>query len=310
MKRKIGEFIGKERGPLIIGIGGIHGNETAGIKALETVLSMLENEPLKNPSFNYKGKFIAIKGNLQAIDAKQRFIDKDLNRNFIKSRLDNLNRPEYAEDYEAFQIIDLIKEEIDRYRPENLVIIDIHTTSSTGGIFSIIPEDSACLEIALSMHAPIIQGMTNGVTGTIMDYFNSDILGVNTKTLTFESGHHNDPYAVTIAIAAVVAALRKIGSVKASDVESRHDQLLINYSLNLPSLTRLVMKHTIDQSKSFKMLPGYLNFQEVKRGEVVAHNDDGPIKIKEDGLILMPLYQNQGEDGFFLIKRVEQYEFR
>jgi succinylglutamate desuccinylase len=309
MNRKIGEFIGKERGPLIIGIGGIHGNEIAGIEALEIVLAMLENEPTKNPDFNYKGKFIAIYGNLQAIDASQRYIDKDLNRNFIKSRLDKLSRPEYAEDYEAFQIIDLIKEEIDLYQPEDLIIIDIHTTSSTGGIFSIIPDDPGCLEIALSMHAPIIKGMTEGVTGTIMDYFNSETLGVNTKTLTFEAGQHFDPNAVTIAIAAIVAALRKIGSVKASDVESRHDQVLINYSRNLPNITKLVMKHTIDQSKSFKMLPGYINFQEVKQGEVVALNDDGPIKIKEDGLILMPLYQDQGEDGFFLIKRVENYEF-
>jgi succinylglutamate desuccinylase len=309
MNRKIGEYIGKERGPLVLCIGGIHGNETAGINALKNVLSMLENEPTRNPSFNYKGKFVAIHGNLQAIDVNQRYIDKDLNRNFVKSRLHLLNRPKYAEDFEAFQIIDLIKKEIEEYQPESFVLIDIHTTSSNGGIFTIIPEDFDCLEIALSMHAPIIQGMTKGVTGTVMDYFTTELLGVKTKTLTFEAGQHEDPNAVILAIAAVIAALREIGSVEPSDVESRHDQVLINYSVNLPSITKLVMKHTIDQSKSFKMVPGYLNFQEVKKGEIVAHNIDGPIAIKEDGLILMPLYQEQGEDGFFLIKRVEKYEF-
>jgi len=309
MDRKIGEYIGTEKGPLLVCIGGIHGNETAGLLALEQVLTMLNNEPAKNPNFSFKGKFIAIRGNLAAIKKKQRFIDRDLNRNFIPERLDKLKQPIYSEDQEALEIIDFIKSELLDYETEEFVLIDLHTTSSLGGIFTIIPEDNDSLQIAKSMHAPIIQGMTKGVSGTVMDYFKTSNLEVDTKTLTFESGQHEDPSSITLAIAAVIAALREIGNVEAHDVENRHDQLLIDYSKDLPSITSLIMKHTIDPSKSFRMKAGYHNFQEVSQGEEVAMNDDGPIVISENGLILMPLYQKQGEDGFFLIKSVSEYEF-
>lgn len=309
MDRKIGEYIGKAHGSLVVCIGGIHGNETAGIEALKKVLKMLEREPERNPEFVFKGKFLAIHGNLEAIKSKKRFIEKDLNRNFNKQRLDNLSTSEVHEDKEAQEIIALVRHEILAYRAEKLLLIDLHTTSSPGGIFTIIPEDDRSLDIARSMHAPIIRGMTKGVQGTTMHYFNSVNMGLPTKSITFESGQHKDPNAIIIAVAAVIAALRSLGSVMPHDVESIHDEILKNYSLNLPSLTKLIMKHSIHAGDGFEMLPGYLNFQAVKKGEVVAKDKDGNIAVPEDGLLLMPLYQKQGEDGFFLIKRIEQYEF-
>ncbi|GLR18983.1 M14 family metallopeptidase [Portibacter lacus] len=309
MNRKIGEYLGQEKGPLIIGIGGTHGNELAGVKALKTVLEMLVQEPSKNPSFVFKGKFVAIHGNIAAMKANKRFIDKDLNRNYSKTRLYNLEEPVFTEDREALEIIQFVKDEISAYNPQEVVIIDLHTTSSPGGIFTIVPNLKDCLELAKTLHAPVIQGMVTGVKGTTMNYFNSENLGVHTKTLTFESGQHDDPMSITIAIAAVIALLRGVKSVEPHDVESHHDQILKNFSKDLPKMTKLVMKHTIIDPASFNMLPGYLNFQKVKKGEIVANNRFGPIRIVEDGLLLMPLYQKQGEDGFFLIKKIDEDEF-
>ena len=37
----------------------------------------------------------------------------------------------------------------------------------------------------------------------------------------------------------------------------------------------------------------------------IAQDKQGPIEAPEDALLLMPLYQSQGEDGFFLIKKLE-----
>jgi hypothetical protein len=50
------------------------------------------------------------------------------------------------------------------------------------------------------------------------------------------------------------------------------------------------------------MDPGYSNFQEVVEGQVVAHDHAGPVAIGEKSRLLMPLYQEQGEDGFFLVR--------
>ena len=55
------------------------------------------------------------------------------------------------------------------------------------------------------------------------------------------------------------------------------------------------------------MVEGYKNFQKVEEGEVLAQDKSGKIVAPEDALVLMPLYQQQGEDGFFLIKEVEGY---
>ncbi len=312
MKRIIGEYTGTEYGPLIICIGGIHGNEFAGVKALDLVLKMLEVEHIANPEFTFRGRMVAIRGNLSALKLKKRYVDKDLNRNFNKLRLDAIIKgeihAEYTEDYEAIEIIRFVRNEIKDYQATKVVIIDLHTTSSPGGIFTIVPDDLPSLKIAKEMHAPVIQGMIDGVKGTTMHYFNSENLGVISRTISFESGQHNDPKAVTIAIAAIVACLRALGCVNPHDVESQHDKILINFSKNLPSVTKLIMKHPIKPSDNFKMKPDYLNFQRVYKGEIIATDVNGPIAISEDGILLMPLYQDQGEDGFFLIKEIKEYE--
>ncbi len=50
-ERVIGIFDENHRGPLVIMFGGIHGNETAGVKALEYLIKMLEVEHITNETF-------------------------------------------------------------------------------------------------------------------------------------------------------------------------------------------------------------------------------------------------------------------
>jgi succinylglutamate desuccinylase len=55
------------------------------------------------------------------------------------------------------------------------------------------------------------------------------------------------------------------------------------------------------------MEPGFRNFQAVRRGEVLARDRMGEIKASETGLILLPLYQPLGNDGFFLGREVKRF---
>lgn len=313
MGRIIGEYIGEEKGPLVICIGGIHGNETAGLKALDLVLKMLEVEPIANPGFSFNGKFVALQGNIPAIKRGKRYIDRDLNRIFIPSRiqsfLDKSASPQYSEDLQALEIIAEVNRQIKEYKPDQLIILDLHTTSSPGGIFTIVRDEHETIQIAKEMHAPIVKGFIEGIQGTTLHYFTEESLKTKVHTITFESGQHQSPNSVPVAIAAIVACLRAIGCVKADDVENQHDKILIDYSRNLPAFTELIKKHNISEEDRFKMEPNYLNFQKVRKGEVIAHDKNGPITVEEDGLILMPLYQDQGEDGFFIIKSITENEF-
>ena len=45
-----------------------------------------------------------------------------------------------------------------------------------------------------------------------------------------------------------------------------------------------------------------MNFQSVKAGDLIAGDAGGDVIVAEAGRLLMPLYQEQGEDGFFLVR--------
>ena len=75
----------------------------------------------------------------------------------------------------------------------------------------------------------------------------------------------------------------------------------IRYRFPVPSGTR------------FAMVPGFSNFDLVEEGEVLAHiggTEQAEVHSPSDGLLLMPRYQGQGEDGFFLGNEVRRFWLR
>lgn len=309
--RIIGSYQGSEKGPLLLVLGSIHGNEPAGTRALQELFAMLKAEPPKNPGFSFRGKLIGIRGNLRAIEQKKRFIDKDLNRQWTP---ENINRVTSApvstldsEDQELRELIDCITSEIANYQPEEIILLDLHTTTAYGGIFTVVSDDPRSINIGLAVHAPVIKGLLKGISGTSLHYFTTENFGISTTALCFESGQHNEPMAITRAVSALVNFLRATGCVKPEDVEHRHDLLLKKHAENLPAISELVTVHAIRQGDNFIMQPGYTNFQKVKKGTLLATDKNGNILMPSDGMILMPLYQPQGDDGFFIIKEVKSW---
>ena len=309
-KRIIGRYEGQHKGPLLICIGAMHGNEPAGVQAIDTVIKMLEVEPIRNPDFGYRGRLLGLVGNLQAYSQGKRYIHRDLNRSFEAGYLAQLQDRSpnslSGEDRELLELDTLIRAEIKAYRPERVILLDLHTTSSRGGIFTICRDKQEDLEIGAALHAPIVLGMLKGLKGTTLHYFVSEILGVDIIPITFESGQHEERMAVNRAVAGIISCMKAINAIDADVVENHHEQLLISYCAPLPKVTELIQVHPIAVDDGFKMNEGYENFQEVKAGEVIAQDKNGPITIKEDCRILMPLYQTQGEDGFFLVKEIDR----
>jgi len=304
----IGRYTGKVKGPLLICFGGMHGNEPAGVKALELMLKMLEVEPIANPSFTFGGRLLALRGNIRALKKGRRYMVKDLNRQWRKENVERIqNSPAkelYSEELEIKENLEIIAREIEDYQPEKLVFLDIHTTTAFGGIFSIASDDPESIRIAVELHAPVITGFLRGIRGTSLHYFNNDNFKPETATVVCEAGQHQEHLSVNRAIAAITNCMRTIGSVKAEDVENRHDSLLIEYSKGLPKVAELVTLHAISPEDQFRMQPDYRNFQPVQKGEILACDKNGAIRAESDGLILMPLYQPQGEDGFFLVRKI------
>ncbi|NNE27129.1 MAG: succinylglutamate desuccinylase [Saprospiraceae bacterium] len=309
MERIIGRFNGQEKGPLFICFAAMHGNEPAGKHAIDLVFKMLEVEPISNPDFHYKGRFVGLIGNIQALQKGERFIEKDLNRQFTLDNISRVMNADHAhlknEEKELRELIDTINNEIEDYQPEKILFLDLHTTSSHGGIFTISANDPDSIRIASALHAPVILGMTRGLRGTTMHFFNNNHFEANTISLTFESGQHEEKLSINRAISAIINCMKEINSVQNDHVENFHEEILIKYSDRLPKVAEMLERHPVYPEEGFEMLPGYKNFQFVRKGEVIAKDKNGNIAAKEDGLLLMPLYQKQGEDGFFIIKVVE-----
>lgn len=105
-KRIIKTIKGKPSGPVIVFFGGIHGNEKAGNIAINQVLSDLGEGEVN-------GTIYGITGNIKALKANQRFIEKDLNRLWtgrqIKKLLQDINLKNEDEEqkklYELLQYI-------------------------------------------------------------------------------------------------------------------------------------------------------------------------------------------------------------
>ena len=309
MQRIIGKYKGPETsGPLLVVTAAVHGNEPAGVKALQSVFEMLEAQ---RPEF--KGTMVGMIGNLQAYQQAMRFIDRDLNRAWIPEQIQRILHadPEHlaAEDREIKALIQLFHELLEAHRPEALILLDLHTTSADGGIFCIPSDDKAALRLAKALHAPVILHLFEGIEGPLLRYavdghFNYTAYAPKTIGVAFEAGQHEDPAAVQRAIAVIIHCLRAVGCIEEDALPNRQEQILDAYSRALPKVSSLQYAHHIRPGDAFKMRAGYSNFQKIKRGEHLADDVCGPINSEQDGMILMPLYQSKGSEGFFVIKEV------
>ncbi|MEZ4897368.1 MAG: succinylglutamate desuccinylase/aspartoacylase family protein [Saprospiraceae bacterium] len=305
----LGRYVGQEKGPLLVAIGAMHGNEPAGVKGIELMLKMLEVEPITHPDFVFKGRFLGLLGNPTAYQRRMRFVDVDMNRHWDPVRIrQQVQQPELSrlvEDKAILSLLRLLHEEIRHDQPTEVVLLDLHTTSSTGGIFTIAGNEPDSQELAVELPAPVILGLADQLQGTLLQYFKSVRLDVPIRTISFEAGHHTDPLSVNRCIAALTCCMRAIGCVRPHDVESQHMRILLDQADGLPKLTRLVYRHSIQPEDRFVMEPNYSNFRPVRKGELLAYDSQGAVVSPYDGRILLPLYQKQGDDGFFIVQDVQ-----
>lgn len=302
MKRLIGEYGDYNSGPLFIVLAGIHGNEKAGIFALERILEYFSLNRIK-----FKGKIVALRCNLTALELNQRFIHKDLNRQWYDSKIKKLSALPFgmlntAEDREQVQLLDYIQYVLAQQEDkENVVLIDLHTTSAAGACMTITNQHPKSVAFARMLPVPVISGMTSVLKGTTLEYFeNMGIPGI-----AYEAGQHDDIESIERMKYGLVSLFLNAGILdeKHSSFFAEGIERLRKYNEGLPYVVAVLYHHAITEEDEFVMRPGYSNFSKITKGEHLADDKEGKILAPNDGMVLMPLYQKKGSDGFFIVEK-------
>lgn len=306
ISRFIGQVIGEQKGPTLIFFGGIHGNEPAGVKALENLFKKLDKD-----SFRIRGALVGIRGNIPALLQGKRFLDQDLNRLWTEENIAVIKNKSIseleAEEIELLEIEQLITEMLASYYPP-FYFIDFHTTSSKTLPFITINDALINRKFSRQFPVPIILGIEEYLEGPLLSRMNK--LGY--LSLGFESGQHNEEAAVKNSIAFIWLTLVFSGVVTKQDVldfDTHYEQLKSSANKD-SSFYEVVHRQELKKNDEFSMLNGYESFQKVTKGTLLAIQNREKISVEEDTILFMPLYQQQGAEGFFLIKNTPKWALK
>lgn len=289
------------KGPLVLSMGGLHGNEPAGVHALMRVEQAFENGVVTLK----KGRIQAYAGNLPALQKSTRFQDSDMNRIWIKGHVDKLRAGNKSvirceEDVELIALLEQLSPHLAEHSTNfDRIFLDLHSFSAPGGLFSLTMQKPRNAELAKVLKAPMIYGVIEQLIGTALHYF--DELGF--KSIGFEGGQHKDQQTIDNMESAIWLLLNYLEMVEFADNDFliEHQNRLTTLTQGLPNTVKLMYRHTVYPESGFKMRPGYQNFDQINAGDEIADDRYGPVKAPTDGYMLMPLYQKKGEDGFFIV---------
>jgi succinylglutamate desuccinylase len=297
--RVIEQLRGEAGGPTLVVIGGLHGNEPAGVAAIRTVLGRLRERVAA-----VRGELVGLIGNVRALAARRRFLARDLNRLWTPARLAALTPPDpwsmpTSDGAELAELAEL-SSELDRLIEAArgpVFVIDLHTTSSPGIPFAVIGGTPAHRAFADRLPLPAILGLEELIDGVLTKYLSAR----GCITMAIEGGQTDSPDAGAYLEAVMTVALAASGCLAPDAVPeaAAARDLLARARGTLPPRIEVTMRHEVKPEHDFRMEPGFTNIHRTPAGTLLARDRRGEIRAPYDGLVLLPLYQPQGSDGFF-----------
>jgi succinylglutamate desuccinylase len=301
IERILGVIEGAKPGPTVVAVGGIHGNEIAGIRALKNVIS-----ELKDKADQFCGTMAALCGNLTAIRRGVRYIDEDMNRIWNPSMINEIRQTpagehKTSERAEMKNLLVILDQYLQKSSPFPTIFADLHSFSAPGKMIAITSPQKENIDLLHNLQAPLVFGLQEILGGAAIHYYQQR----GCITFALEGGRHQDPETVQNIKSSMMRVLQSAGCFDNPGFPdlNRYQNKLAEKNQNLPDQVEFVYQHLIEPGDRFEMRPGYENFQQIDEGEWLAADKHGKIRAKCDGYLLMPLYQNQGRDGFFITRR-------
>lgn len=302
LQREIGTWDTGAPGPTLLVTGGVHGNEPAGVHAATRVLDVLS---AREPAL--RGRLVALRGNLGALAAGRRFLARDLNRGWSREAIAatraRSKAERSAEDREQLALLDAF-EEVLRTATGPVLFVDLHTSSAEGSPFLCLADTIDNRRLGLMTGVPIILGIEETIAGASLEWFAD--LGV--AGFAVEGGQHESPCAVDNHEAVLWELLVRLRMLPEDFVDLAPHRARLQRAVGAaPQIVEITYRHAITAADRFCMEPGFVNFSAVQKGQKLATDRRGDLRAPAACHVMLPLYQELGEDGYFLARRVRWF---
>ncbi|TVS08502.1 MAG: hypothetical protein EA423_01265 [Phycisphaerales bacterium] len=303
--------LSRGQGPTVICVGGVHGNEPAGIAAAAVVGQKLSDLA------QWRGRFLAMVGHVAASNAADptlRCFERDLNRIVTREEIDTASRtapaersPEQAELVELVQRLGAAAEQ----SGGDATLVDLHTVSSPSPAFAFVEDSIPARRLGLGLGLPLVLGFEEELRGLLVDYATNE-LGI--LSLLVEAGTHDDPESVTVHEAAIWTILQHRGLVDDAQRAAGFDvaQRLRAAAGRQAAKTFDIRCRVPVGSPPLEMAESSQAFKRVWKGITTVATRQHPdrtetVRAPADGLLFMPNRQARRrpeDDAFFVIRPV------
>ncbi len=288
-------MVGDTAGPTLVAVAGIHGNEPAGIAAARRVFARLERGDVV-----LRGELVVFAGNVGALRQGARYAGKDLNRQWSEAHVAAVRAMSEgerdAEDREQVELLGAIEGAMARARGK-MHLADLHTSSAAGVPFVLFGDTLAQRSFVGAFPLPVIIGLEEQIDGALSEYWTRR----GCVTFTVEGGQHAAEASVDSLEAVLWLALDRAGMIDGAALpEVRAGRVLLDAQRgDLPRVLEVVSRRAITDEDGFRMEPGFRNIDRAGVGQVLARDRRGDIVAPHNGVVILPLYQAKGSDGFF-----------
>ncbi len=308
LPKGIWKIEGNMKGPAVCILGGVHGDELAGIEIVKKLLEyfgLSQKESGVYPDYRVLGKIILGFGNMDAIEKGVRSMSSplDLNRMFQEKFLDTeISDSDTLELKRARELAPLLSE-VD-------YLVDLHATSSPSPAFIVtscadvdklrevsrsVPADYILLDYE-DIYASYLGLEKNGSTDEYVNRFSESGIG-----FCYETGFNEDLSVVDNGFKTVLRYFSDVGVMDIND-RSNDEKESIKSVFDLSDI--VVAKENI-----FIYEKGMgKGWQEVVSGQIVGRYGSGDVEIvKNSGMYLFPTGEDRikkGESLYYIADKI------
>ncbi len=285
-------FTSKKKGPHLLILGAVHGNEPCGHIAIGDIINQFT-----------QGDLCLTRGNVtfvqtcnpKAFEQKTRYVESNLNRHLYPK-----HTPKTYEDHIGNELCALI----DRAD----ILLDLHSYRRGGPAFGFISPAQSKEELTLIEYCAIpycVYGFSDAYCAANVPINDHESMGTREYMLskggcgiTLECGQHDDPQSIIIAKNAILNCLvgfKMINPAPSSPMTAPKEPAKL-----------IKMTHVFYKEKNGALSKMWENFEPVKAGATLAHYNDGTtITCPEESIMILPDPRDTmkiGEEWFYLGK--------